>query len=164
MDSLIAEKGLPATLDIIETMVQTREARTSQGLGERCPIHGCGLNFYSSREQGYKCLSCLINSNDVQYIDKSYIASLDKFNEVREFTERAIETNGDAQHELAWWKDDIRDMIMRVRERFLSFIDEYTQTLKKQLNDIESTSEMKDFIGEDRRQEYRLKNLQDKHE
>ena len=100
----------------------------------------------------------------MQYIDKSYIASLDKFNEVREGTERAIETNWDAQHELAWWKDDIRDMIMRVRQRFLGFIDEYTQTLKKQLIDIECSSEMKDFIGEDRRQEYRLKNLQDKHE
>ena len=84
MDSLVSDRGLPATLDIIENMVQTRDMRTSGGLGERCPIHGCGLNFYSSKEEGYKCLSCLINREDVQYIDKSYLASLDKFNEVRE--------------------------------------------------------------------------------
>ena len=137
MDSLIAEKGQPATLDIIETMVQTREMRTSGGLGERCEIHGCGLNFYSSKEQGFKCLSCLINKEDVQYIDKSYIASLDKFNEVREFTKQAILDNNEAQSDLGKWKEDIRDMIMRVREQFLLFIDEYTQTLKKQLNEIE---------------------------
>ena len=164
MDSLIAEKGQPATLDIIETMVQTREMRTSSGLGERCEIHGCGLNFYSSKEQGFKCLSCLINKEDVQYIDKSYIASLDKFNEVREFTKQAILDSDEAQHDLGKWKEDIRDMIMRVREQFLCFIDEYTQTLKKQLNDIEQQADMRDFIGEDRKQEYRLKNLQEKHE
>jgi anaerobic ribonucleoside-triphosphate reductase len=34
-------------------------------LGERCDIHGAGLNFYSSKEQGFKCLSCLINKEDV---------------------------------------------------------------------------------------------------
>lgn len=164
MDSLIAEKGQPATLDIIETMVQTREMRTSGGLGERCEIHGCGLNFYSSKEQGFKCLSCLINKEDVQYIDKSYLASLDKFNEVREFTKQAILDNDEAQSDLGKWKEDIRDMIMRVREQFLCFIDEYTQTLKQQLNDIEQQADMRDFIGEDRRQEYRLKNLQEKHE
>ena len=164
MDTLIAEKGQPATLDIIETMVQTRDMRTSQGLGERCEIHGCGLNFYSSKEQGFKCLSCLINKEDVQYIDKSYIASLEKFNEVREFTTQAILDNEQAQHDLGTWKEDIRDMIMRVREQFIIFIDEYTQTMKQQLNEIEQQAEMKDFIGEDRRQEYRLKNLQDKHD
>jgi len=151
MDSLIAEKGLPATLDIIETMVQTREARTSQGLGERCPIHGCGLNFYSSKEQGFKCLSCLINKEDVQYIDKSYIASMDQFSEVRDQTGQAIQDNIDAQHDLAVWKDDIRDMIVRVREQFIVFIDEYTNTMKKQIDEIEQSSDMKVFIGEDRR-------------
>ena len=84
------------------------------------------MNFYSSKEQGFKCLSCLINKEDVQYIDKSYMASLDKFNEVRELTKHAIIDNSGAVHDLAWWKDDIRDMIMRVREQFLCFIDEYT--------------------------------------
>lgn len=59
-------------------------------LGEKCEIHGVGLNFYSSKEQGFKCLSCLISKEDVQYIDKSYISSLEKYNEIRERTEQAI--------------------------------------------------------------------------
>ena len=86
-DSLVKLGGQADTLGIIENMVQVKDNRTSQGLGERCPIHGCGLNFFSSKEQGFKCLSCLINADDVQYIDKSYIGSLEKFNEVRERTE-----------------------------------------------------------------------------
>ena len=59
----------------------------SMNLGEKCEIHGCGLNFYSSKEQGFKCLSCLISKEDVQYIDKSYIAQLDKYNEIRDRTQ-----------------------------------------------------------------------------
>ena len=85
------QNGLADTLGIIENMVQAPDNnRTSTGLGERCPIHGCGLNFFSSKEQGFKCLSCLINRDDVQYIDKSYIGSLEKFNTVREKTQKAI--------------------------------------------------------------------------
>ena len=56
---------------------------------------------------------------------------------MREFTKQAILDNNEAQSDLGKWKEDIRDMIMRVREQFLLFIDEYTQTLKKQLNEIE---------------------------
>ena len=105
--------------------------RTSQGLGERCPIHGCGLNFFSSKEQGFKCLSCLINKEDVQYIDKSYIASMEKFNEVKELTSKAIRDNDGARSEIAVWKDDIRNMIVRVKDKLITFIDEYTLTMKK---------------------------------
>ena len=140
-----------------------RDARTSAGLGERCEIHGCSLTFYSSKEQGYKCLSCLINSSDVKYIDKSYIASLDKFNEIKTYTEAAITKNRDAMHDLGRWKDDVRDMVMRVRGQFIRFIDEFTLQLKSNQVDIENTPSMKEFIGEDRRQEYRLRNLEEKH-
>ena len=126
------------TLGIIENMVQVKDNRTSQGLGERCEIHGCGLNFFSSKEQGFKCLSCLINQDDVQYIDKSYIGSLEKFNEVREKTEQAIRENADAVHDLGQWKDDIRDIVMRVRGQFMNFIEEFALQLKKNLIDIEN--------------------------
>ena len=71
--------------------------------------------------------------------------------------------NAEAVRDFGTWKEDIRDMIMRVREQFFNFIDEFTMTLKKQLDDIEKSKEMKEFVGEDRRQEYRLKNLEDKH-
>mmetsp|Transcript_23950 Transcript_23950/g.32087 ORF Transcript_23950/g.32087 Transcript_23950/m.32087 type:complete len:93 (+) Transcript_23950:274-552(+) len=92
-------------------MVQTRDARASITQGEKCEIHGSGLNFYSSKEKGFKCLSCLISKEDVQYIDKSYIASMEKFNEIRSRTEQAILTNDDAKQDVARWRDDVRDMV-----------------------------------------------------
>ena len=119
-------------------MVQTRENRTSSGLGERCPIHGCGLNFYSSKEQGFKCLSCLINKDDVKYIDKSYIASMERFHSIRSKTEQAIIDNRDAKNDLGRWKEDIRDMVMRIRTQFFQIVDQFACQLKKTLIDIDS--------------------------
>lgn len=159
----MADKGLPATLDIIETMVQTKEQRTSAGLGERCPIHGCGLNFYSSKEQGFKCLSCLINKEDVQYIDKSYIAQMELFNEIRAKTELAISNNAGAVSDISRWREDIRDMVMRIRSNLILFIDEFVAHLKKNMIDIETQPQIKDFINEDLRQEERLNDLKEKH-
>ena len=78
-------------------------------------------------------------------------------------TETAITENRDSMHDLGRWKDDIRDMVMRVRAQFLRFIDEFTLQLKKNQIDIENDPAMKEFIGEDRRQEYRLRNLEEKH-
>lgn len=105
------DEALPGTLDIIETMVQAREARASIAQGERCNIHGSSLNFWSSKDQAFKCLQCLISKEDVQYIDKSYIASMEKFNELRERTEHAIKSNEDAKADVARWRDDVRDMV-----------------------------------------------------
>ena len=123
MDSLMNET--PGTLQIIETMVQSRKNRMSIKQGETCEIHGSNLNFYSSKEQGFKCLSCLISKDDVQYIDKSYIAELEKYKEQRLRTEQAIVSNQDAKSDVARWKDDVRDMVLRVRDNYVTFIDEF---------------------------------------
>ena len=98
----------------------------------------------------------------MQYIDKSYIASLDNFKEISARTRSIILEHADAILDLSQWKDDIRDMVMRVRTCFMAFIEEYTMQLKKNLIDIEGQQLMREFIGEDRRQEYRLKNLEEK--
>ena len=136
MAGLAKDQELPGTLEIIESMVQTREGRMSMKEGEKCEIHGSGLNFYSSKEQGFKCLSCLISKEDVQYVDKSYISSLEKYNEIRLRTEQAINTNEDAASDVARWKDDIRDMVMRVRAKYISFIDSFALQLKQNILDI----------------------------
>ena len=119
-------------------------------LGEKCEIHGVGLNFYSSKEQGFKCLSCLISKEDVQYIDKSYISSLEKYNEIRERTEQAIQSNEDAAFDVARWKDDVRDMVMRVRAKYVTFIDEFALQLKRNIMDINEHSVIKEYADEDR--------------
>lgn len=49
-------------------------------------------------------------------------------------TKLAIIKNANAVHDLSQWKDDIRDMVMRVRSQFIKFIDDFTQQLKKNIN------------------------------
>lgn len=36
---------------------------------------------------------------------------MEKFNELRERTERAIKSNEDAKADVARWRDDVRDMV-----------------------------------------------------
>ena len=43
----------------------------------------------------------------------------------------------EASSDVARWKDDIREMVMRVRSDFVSYIDEFSLSLKENLLDIE---------------------------
>ena len=62
---------------------------------------------------------------------------------------------------IADWKDDIRDMLLRVRDQLYLFIDMFTNKFIKQIGKIEhDRPELKDFVGEDRRQANRLFNLE----
>ena len=72
----------------------------------------------------------MISREDVQYIDKSYIASMEKFDELRERTERAIKTNEDARADISRWRDDVRDMVQRVRSKYMTFVDDFARQLK----------------------------------
>lgn len=74
-------------------------------------------------------------------------------------TEIAIRDCSGAVADISTWKDDIRDMVMRVRAQFLRFIDEFTLQLKQNLINIDSHPKLKEYVGEDRRQEYRIATL-----
>ena len=75
------------------------------------------LNFWQEKEQAYACIKCLIDEEEVHFVDKSYKASLEKFNQIRQMTEKSVRENREMTHTIADWKDDIRDMLLRVREQ-----------------------------------------------
>ena len=76
---------------------------------------------------------------------------MEGFNQLRENTENSIKKNEGTVSDLATWKEDIRDMVMRVRSNFLKYVDEYCIKLKQNLLDMEGHPIMKPFVGEDRR-------------
>ena len=88
---------------------------------------------------------------------------MEKFNELRERTEHAIKSNEDAKADVARWRDDVRDMVQRVRGKYMTFIDDYARQLKENFLDIGAHPVMKEFVEEDRDQDKRLKHLQEKH-
>ena len=91
-----------------------------------CGDHGMPLNFWQEKEQAYACIKCLIDEEEVHFVDKSYTASLAKFNQIKLMTEQVVNENKGMPHTIADWKDDIRDMLLRVREQLCQFIDMFT--------------------------------------
>lgn len=95
------------------------------------------LNFWQEKEQAYACIKCLIDEEEVHFVDKSYKASLERFNQIKQMTEKAVRENRGMCHTIADWKDDIRDMLLRVREQLCQFIDMFTHKFIRQISKIE---------------------------
>ena len=50
------------------------------------------------------------------------------------------------------WKEDIRDVLLRVRQQMIEFIENFTERFIKQIGKIEcDRRELATFVGEDRR-------------
>ena len=61
------------------------------------------------------------------------------------------------------WKEDIRDVLLRVRHQMIEFIENFTERFIKQIGKIESDRrELTTFVGEDRRQGERLSYIETK--
>jgi len=88
---------------------------------------------------------------------------MELFNQIRVKTENAIKENEGAVNDVGRWREDIRDMVMRVRSNFIAFIDEFVAHLNKNLIDVRKQPHIKDFVQEDTHQEARLKVLKRKH-
>lgn len=79
----------------------------------------------------------MLDLDDVAYIDKSYVHTLDYFRKAKATAERLIQENEPAKTDFSRWREDIRDMVVRVRAQFVQFVDEFVLKLKKNLLDIE---------------------------
>ena len=66
-------------------------------------------------------------------------------------------------HTIKDWKEDIRDVLLRVKAQMISFIDDFTERFVRQIAKIESQRrELSNFVGEDRRQGERLRYIEKK--
>ena len=72
------------------------------------------LNFWSNKEQVYQCIKCLINEDEVHYIDDSYKHTLEEFRSIKNYARVALNENAPMTFLIKEWKDDIRDMLQRV--------------------------------------------------
>ena len=60
------------------------------------------------------------------------------------------------------WKENIRQTLIEVKNEFVEWIDTFTNKFVKSLNKIEQSRELVNFVGEDKRQELRLIDMQNK--
>ena len=78
-------------------------------------------------------------------------------------TEMCVEDNKFIPTMIHDWKEDIRDVLLRVRHQMIEFIENFTERFIKQIGKIESDRrELTTFVGEDRRQGERLSYIETK--
>ena len=102
-----------------------------------CPEHDLPLNFWSEKEAIYKCIKCLINEKEVHFVDHSYKHQLERFQEIKSMTVNIMDENKYMPRTIQDWKEDIRDVLLRVRTQMISFIDDFTERFVRQIAKIE---------------------------
>ena len=60
-------------------LYEAKEIYPESTLRINCQTHNAPATFYSKAEQKYKCLKCIVASEDLHYIDKKYKAQLEEF-------------------------------------------------------------------------------------
>ena len=129
-----------------------------------CKKHNVPQNFWSNKEQIYQCIKCLINDEEVHFIDTSYKRTLEEFRAIKKYAKFALNENAPMACLIHEWKDDIRDMLQRVNAQFVQMITEFTRRFFNSLIKVEYSEKMQPFQGEDSRQNARLEFMKEKYE
>lgn len=108
-----------------------KDVNTTRGTNREsvvmCPEHDLPLNFWSEKEAIYKCIKCLINEKEVHFVDHSYKGQFERFREIRTMTSTIMEENKYLPCTIKDWKEDIRDVLLRVKAQMIDFIDDFTE-------------------------------------
>ena len=100
---------------------------------------------------------------NLHYIDKKYKKQMEEYESIKEYAAKAIKENAPNIHIIAQWKAQIRDTLLKVKEKYIEWIETFTNKFVKSLNKIEHSKQLNEFISEDKRQELRLLDMQDKY-
>ena len=93
----------------------------------------------------------------MHFVDKSYEGRLRRFNKIKQQADRILRENQSYTHTIADWKDDIRDMLLRVREQVNEFIEMFTNKFIRQISKMEhERQDLAAFAKEDNHQAVRL--------
>ena len=144
-------------------LFEAKEIYPDSTLRINCTTHNAPATFYSKAEQKYKCLKCIVASEDLHYIDKKYKNQLEEFESIKAYTAKAIVDNEPNISIIKKWKEGIRDTLIAVKNEYIEWIESFTNKFVKSLNKIEQSRELISFVGEDKKQELRLLDIQSKY-
>ena len=102
-----------------------------------CEAHNAPATFFSRQLQKYQCLKCLVAREDLQYIDKKYKNQLEDFEKIKDYAAKAIQENSPHIHIIAEWKAKIRDTLIKVKDKYIEWIESFTNKFIKSLSKIE---------------------------
>ena len=145
-------------------LFEAKEIYPESTLRINCLTHNAPATFYSKAEQRYKCLKCIVASEDLHYIDKKYKNQLEEFEAIKAYTAKAIQENEPNISIIRKWKEGIRDTLVQVKNEYIEWIENFTNKFVKSLNKIEQSRELISFVGEDKKQELRLIDIMNKYQ
>lgn len=90
-----------------------------------CETHKAPAVFFSNKEKRYVCFKCLVSMEKLQYIDKSYNAEMEEFERIKELTNDACRSNLKNLDIIKKWKYEVRNSLMKVKERFIKNMDTF---------------------------------------
>ena len=85
------------------------------------------------------------------YIDKSYKHEMEDFERIKSLTEEAIKSNIKNTTIIATWKCELRKSLMKVRNRYIRHIDNFIYQFSAVFKNVDKTSELAKFEGEDKK-------------
>lgn len=85
------------------------------------------------------------------------------FDDIRQMTMESIRTNRENVNIMRNWKEEIRGTLMEVRNEFMNLIDDYTDKFVQSLRDVDQSSELAVYAGEDKRQQQQILEMERKH-
>ena len=135
-----------------------------QSIKMLCDTHKAPAVFFSNKEERYVCFKCLVSSEKLLYIDKSYKMEMEYFEKVKEMTILAIKSNQVNLNIMKQWKYQIRSCLMKIKERFNESIDKFIYEFGKVFKNVEQSNELIKFKGEDRRLQTQVEELELKYQ
>ena len=90
-------------------------------------------------------------------------SQLEEFEQIKAYTAKAIVENEPNISIIHKWKEGIRDTLVKVKNEYVEWIENFTNKFVKSLNKIEQSRELISFVGEDKKQELRLLEIQSKY-
>jgi len=129
-----------------------------------CEKHFTAAEYFSKELGEYVCNKCLVESQGLTAIDEQTKKYMCDFDEIRKNTMESILKNRKNVNTMLEWKDSIRHELMVVKEEFSKAIDQYTDKFVESLREIDQSSELALFQGEDKRQSMQLLEMEKKFE
>mmetsp|Transcript_6459 Transcript_6459/g.10408 ORF Transcript_6459/g.10408 Transcript_6459/m.10408 type:complete len:244 (+) Transcript_6459:573-1304(+) len=144
-------------------MQSNKDSMIDQSIKMVCDTHKAPAVFFSEKEDRYVCFKCLVASEKLLYIDKSYKKDMDDFERIKSTTEEAIKSNGVNTTIIREWKRSIRSCLMRIKEGFNDSIDLFIRQFSDVFKNVEMSTDLLEFRGEDKRMLKQVEDLQKKY-
>lgn len=102
-----------------------------------CDEHKQPAVFFSNQLNRYMCFKCLMDQNNLLYIDKTYKNVMEEFLRIRDYSKEINKKNQHKAMIVQDWKKDVRAHLMQAKKTFNQRIDKYIDMFSEKFKHID---------------------------